>query len=277
MPTREEVAYFGAGPAPMPTPVLVAGAQNLLNYENTGLSLAEISHRSATATKILADTKAALISLLEIPENYDILFMHGGGSGEFSAVVFNMVAVWVEQRRRQAEKDLGGDERQVLERVRKELHEEMQLDYLVTGSWSLKASQEAALLLEPLGKGFVNVALDAREGNGGKFGKIPGEETWKLTPTDGKGGKRSAFVYYCDNETVDGVEFPGFPAILESQNNGKDDEKLVVADMSSNFLSRRIDVSKYAVIFVCLSKADYPKDPANFLTLYRAVHKRISA
>lgn len=248
MPTREEVSYFGAGPAPLPTPVLTAGAAAFLNYQNTGLSLAEISHRSSTATKILNDTKAALTELLNIPENYEILFMHGGGSGEFSAVVFNMVAIWVEKRRRAAEKECGGDAEKVLERVRREVREEMKLDYLVTGSWSLKASQEAALLLEPLGPDLVNVALDARKSNAGKFGTIPPESTWTLTPAPkAGGGPSSAFVYYCDNETVDGVEFPSFPSILAPSPQEKD--RLIVADMSSNFISRRVDVSNYAVIF----------------------------
>ena len=249
MPTREEVAYFGAGPAPLPTPVLEAGAQAFLNYESTGLSLAEVSHRSPLATKILTDTKSALTDILEIPENYEILFLHGGGTGEFSAVVFNMVAVWVERRRRQAEKELDGDEAKVLERVRKEVREDLRLDYLVTGSWSLKASQEAANLLGPLGKGFVNVALDAREASGGRFTTIPDESNWKLTLTKKDGGPGSAFVYFCDNETVDGVEFPSFPKILEPQTDGEEGERLIVADMSSNFLSRHVDVKKYAVIF----------------------------
>lgn len=243
MPTREEVAYFGAGPAPLPTPVLEAGSRAFLNYEDTGLGLAEISHRSPTAAKILADTKASLVALLDIPDNYDVLFMHGGGSGGFSSTVHNLVPVWVEQRRREAEKELG-DADKVLERVRKQVWEELRLDYLVTGSWSLKASQEAARLLGPLGSDFVNVALDARKANGGKFGKIPAEDTWNLTPTRRQGGKGSAFVYYCDNETVDGVEFPGLPKVLQ------DEERLIVADMSSNFISRRVDVSKFAVIFV---------------------------
>ena len=252
MPSREEVAYFGAGPAPMPTPVLEQGAKAFLNYENTGLSLAEISHRSATANQILADTKTSLTKLLDIPENYDILFMHGGGSGEFSAVVFNMIAVWVERRRRRAESECGGDTDKVLERVRQEVRQDLRLDYLVTGSWSLKASQEAASLLEPVGTGLVNVASDARKSNGGKFGCIPAEDSWNLTSSSQKPGKESAFVYYCDNETVDGVEFPHFPSALASGAQDQDNSPLVVADMSSNFLSRRVDVSKYAVIFVSL-------------------------
>ncbi|KAL9131912.1 MAG: hypothetical protein Q9217_000272 [Psora testacea] len=251
MPSRDEISYFGAGPAPLPTPVLERGARAFVNYEDTGLSLAEISHRSPTANKILADTKDALTSLLDIPESHVVLFMHGGGSGEFSAVVFNMVAHWVEQRRLAATKEFGeGKEEEVLQRVRKEARENLKCDYIVTGSWSLKASQEAANLLQPLKEGvrsrsFVNIVTDARDSNGGKFGTLPPEETWKLTPTKGCG---SAFAYYVDNETVDGVEFPNFPSSL-SVRASDENERLIVADMSSNFLTRKVDVSRYAVIF----------------------------
>ena len=253
MPTREEICYFGAGPAPLPTAVLSDGSQAFLNYKDTGLSLAEISHRSPLATSILADTKAALISLLDIPDSHEVIFMHGGGTGEFSAVVFNMVAVWIERRRRRAETELGaGNEGKVLERLKKEVKEELRLDYLVTGSWSLKASQEAANLLEPLGKDIVNIATDARKSNGGKFGKIPDQSSWKLTPPGKEGSPSSAFVYFCDNETVDGVEFPNPSYGLESSSQNEDEERLIVADMSSNFISRPVDVKKYAVIFVSL-------------------------
>lgn len=247
MPSREEVAYFGAGPAPLPTPVIEAGGKAFVNYNNTGLGLAEISHRSPTANAVLAEAKSALTTLYDIPEGYEILFMQAGGSGEFSAVVHNLVSVWVERRRRNAERTLGNDEDKVLERLRKEVTEELKVDYLVTGSWSLKASQEAARLI---GAKYVNVALDARKANNGKFGRIPEEATWSLTPTKQEGGTGSAFVYLCDNETVDGVEFPAFPKCLEPQGaDNEEDERIVVADMSSNFLSRKVDVRKYSVIF----------------------------
>ncbi|KIW57331.1 phosphoserine transaminase [Exophiala xenobiotica] len=235
MPTRSEVAYFGAGPAPLPTPVIESSAQAFVNFENTGLSLAEISHRSPTANKILADAKEALTKLYNIPEGYDIFFMQAGGTGEFSAACQNLVGCWIEQRRRKAVADLGeGKDDEVLDRVKKEIENELKVDYLVTGSWSLKASQEATRLL---GAKYVNVALDARKSNNGKFGKIPDESEWKLTP------KASAFTYMCDNETVDGVEFPSFPKSLD------ENDRIVVADMSSNFVSKKLDISKYGVIF----------------------------
>ncbi len=250
MPSREEIAYFGAGPAPLPTSVIEAGGKAFVNYDDTGLGLAEISHRSPTANKILAEAKEALIALYEIPDSYEILFMQAGGTGEFSAVVHNLVSVWIERRRRKAEKELGANEHQIVERLKKEIEQELKLDYLVTGSWSLKASQEASRLL---GAKYVNVAVDARKANDGKFGKIPDENKWSLTPTKKEGGTGSALVYYCDNETVDGVEFPSFPKCLEPQGAEEEDERLVVADMSSNFLSRKIDVRKFAVIFVSLA------------------------
>ncbi|CAI7677876.1 unnamed protein product [Penicillium manginii] len=255
MPSRQEVAYFGAGPAPLPTSVVEAGGKAFVNYNDCGLGLGEISHRSPTANKILADAKTNLSTLLDIPDNYEILFMQGGGSGGFSAVVQNLVSVWIERRRRRAEADIlkanpGAEkeqvDEQVFQRLAKEVDEELKLDYLVTGSWSLKASQEAARLV---GSKYVNVALDARKANNGKFGKIPAEDSWSLTPTKREGGKGSAFVYFCDNETVDGVEFQSFPKSLEAQGQEEEDERLVIADMSSNFISRKVDVSKYAVIF----------------------------
>lgn len=239
MPSRSDIFYFGAGPAPLPTPVLERAATALLNYNDKGIGICEISHRSPEANQVLADAKDGLAKLYDIPtDEYEILFLQGGGSGEFSAVVYNMVSIWVEKRRARAEQELGaGKEAEVLERLRKEVKEELRADYLVTGSWSLKASQEAARLM---GGAHVNVAVDARKANGGKFGKIPAEAEWALTPR--KPGP--AYVYYCDNETVDGVEMPAFPAALEG-----DDAPPVVADMSSNFISRKIDVRKYSVIF----------------------------
>ncbi|PSS10526.1 hypothetical protein M430DRAFT_175474 [Amorphotheca resinae ATCC 22711] len=242
MPSREEITYFGAGPALLPTDVLKTAAEALVNFEDTGLGLAEHSHRSELATNIINTAKADLAKYIDIPDDYEILFMQGGGSGQFSATVYNLVGIWVERRRQKIIKELGTAEGadvpqdKVLERLRKAVEEELKIDYLVTGSWSLKASQEAARLLGPE---HVNVAADARKVNDGKFGKIPEEKDWKLS-------KDPAMVYYCDNETVDGVEFPGFPEILKPSG---EEGPIVVADMSSNILSRRIPVRNFSVIF----------------------------
>lgn len=248
MPQREDVHYFGAGPAPLPTPVLEEAAKALLNYNDMGIGIAEMSHRSPDANKVLADAKTALATLLDIPtDDYEILFLQSGGSGEFSAVVYNMVGIWVERMREFVDKKhASASEEERFQRLKSAVEKYLRLDYLVTGSWSLKASQEAARLM---GKEYVHVVCDSREQDNGKFRSIPDEKTWKLDrPTSEDFGDLpmpSAFTYLCDNETVDGVEFPSFPAALES----KVHDRLVVADMSSNFISRKIDVRKYAVIF----------------------------
>ncbi|PYI07712.1 phosphoserine aminotransferase [Aspergillus sclerotiicarbonarius CBS 121057] len=235
---REDITYLGAGPASLPTDVLATAAQALQNYQDTGLGVAEHSHRSEIAANILNNAKADLANFLDIPSTYEILFLQGGGSGQFDATVYNLVAVWVERQRQQIVKQRGDiSEEEVLSELRKKVESDLRLDYLVTGSWSLKASQEAVRLLGPE---YVNIASDARTANDGKFGKIADESTWKLS-------RKAAMVYMCENETVDGVEYPRFPKALEPK--GTDEDPIVIGDYSSTILSRRIPVKNYSIIF----------------------------
>lgn len=241
---RRDITYFGAGPALLPTDVLDKAAQALLNFNGTGLGIAEHSHRSALASRIINEAKEDLASYLDIPEDYEVLFMQGGGSGEFSAVVFNLVGAWVLRRRSRVVAQLkktdsdDANEPALVQELRTSVDRDLRLDYIVTGSWSAKAAAEAARLLGPE---RVNIAADARKaGPGGRFGSIPDEASWSLS-------KDAALVYYCDNETVDGVEFPAFPQALAPGPDGSG--PVVVADMSSNILSRRVPVSNFSVIF----------------------------
>ncbi|KAJ4306534.1 Phosphoserine transaminase [Collariella sp. IMI 366227] len=239
MPTRADITYFGAGPAALPTDVLETAAQALLDYQGTGLGIAEHSHRSELAAKIINEAKADLASYLDIPAaDYEVIFMQAGGTGEFAASVYNLVGAWVAREHAAVRKELGtDDEAAVVAALRERVEKNLKLDYIVTGGWSLKAYQEAVRLLGPE---YVNLAADARTINDGKFGKIPDQSTWKLS-------KDAALVYYCDNETVDGVEFPEFPAVLAPREDGTG--PVVVADMSSNILSRRVPVSNYSLLF----------------------------
>lgn len=237
MPARSEVTYFGAGPAALPTDVLERAAEALVDYQATGLGLTEISHRSALATNIINEAKADLASYLDIPDDYEVVFMQGGGTGGFASTVYNLVGAWVARKQQEAVKQVGDDDAKVTELLQGQVAAELKLDYIVTGGWSLKAYQEACRLLGPE---YVNLAADARTINDKKFGKIPEENTWKLS-------NGAAMVYYCDNETVDGVEFPSFPEVLKPKADGTG--PIVVADMSSNILSRRIPVKNYHVIF----------------------------
>lgn len=243
MPTRADITHFGAGPAALPTEVLEKAAQALLDYDGTGLGIAEHSHRSEHATNIINAAKADLTTFLDIPDDYEILFMQGGGSGEFSATIYNLVGAWVTRQKAQVLKDLGvsdekdADQEKLIGELKKAVQEKLKVDYVVTGGWSDKAHKEAIRLLGPEN---VNLVADSRSSNDGKFGTIPDESTWKLS-------KDPAFVYYCDNETVDGVEFPKFPDALAPSADGTG--PIVVADMSSNILSRRIPVKNFSVIF----------------------------
>lgn len=82
---------FGAGPAMLPLPVLEKIKEDLFNYKNTGMSVMEMSHRSTFFAEILADTKTKLKKLMNIPDTYEILFLQGGATLQFSAIPANLV------------------------------------------------------------------------------------------------------------------------------------------------------------------------------------------
>jgi len=230
MPSRENVYYFGAGPAALPHSVLESASAAILNHENSGVGIIEQSHRSASSAAIITSACSNLEALLSVPTDgsYTTFWTQGGGTTQFSATLYNLLGYWVQKTLDANNGDLDAVKKAVAT---------AKADYLITGSWSKKAADEAKRLL---GDDLVNIATDSRAATK-KFGSIPGEETWNLTPKDD-----SIYSYYCDNETVDGVEFPAFPAALEG--------RLVACDMSSNILSRRVDVTKYAVLFAGAQK-----------------------
>lgn len=206
--TREEPNYFGAGPALLPSDTVAQAAADFINYNNIGLGLGEISHRSSDAIAIVNETKDNLRKVLDIPETHDVLFLQGGGSGGFSAIAYNMLASFASKT-----------------------HKKGKADYFVTGDWSQKAAKEA----ERFGV-EVNYVVNVKASKG-KFGSIPPKSEWKFGDAS-----ETAYIYYCDNETVAGVEFPSIPEVPEGVE--------LVADMSSNILSRKFDVSKFGLIFV---------------------------
>lgn len=199
--------YFGAGPALLPESVIEQAAKDLVSYKDNGIGVCEISHRSADAIEIINEAKANLTKAMNIPDTHEVVFQQGGGTGAFAAVPYNLMSSYAYKNKKAGV-----------------------ANYIVTGSWSSKALGEAKRL------GFeTNVVVNSKEANG-KYGAIPDESTWKFSsPED------IAYVYYCDNETVDGVEFPNIPESIPEGVN-------IVADMSSNIMSREVDVSKFAVI-----------------------------
>lgn len=195
------VYNFSAGPAVLPQEVLQQAADEMLDWHGSGMSVMEMSHRGKEFISIYEAAERDLRELLEVPANYRILFLQGGGIGENAVVPMNLVG-----RKPQP----------------------AVVDFINTGSWSSKSIKEAKKYCK------VNVAASSEDVG---FAAIPPRDSWKLS-------KDAAYVHVCTNETIDGVEFQYAPEVGADTGNAP-----IVADMSSHILSRRIDVSKYGVIF----------------------------
>ena len=111
---QERVYNFSAGPAALPGPVLEQARSELLNWEGTGASVVEVSHRSPEFSAIADRAVDDLRKLLKVPENYNILFLQGGATLQFAAVPLNLTK------------------------------KESIADYAITGSWGKKAQAEAS-------------------------------------------------------------------------------------------------------------------------------------
>jgi len=196
---KKRVHNFAAGPACLPEEVLLEAQKDLLNFQGCGRSVMELSHRGKEYTKIHKETKDDLRSILNIPANYKILFLTGGGAAQFAGVPINLCE-----------------------------NKDTAADYIVTGSWSKQAAQEASDHCK------VNIAATGEET---KFTSIPNADQWKLS-------ENAAYIHYCDNETIHGVAFPNVPSIP-----GDKGKVPLVCDMSSSFLSRPVDVSKFGIIY----------------------------
>ncbi|KAG1682632.1 Phosphoserine aminotransferase [Nymphon striatum] len=159
--------YFNAGPTLLPKEVLQKAQSEFLDYQKSGISILETSHRSEIYKEINSNAQKSLRKLLSIPDEYEILFLQGGATGHFSAVPLNLTP-----------------------------DKNSKTDYIVTGVWSRKASKEA--------KNFSCV-----------YNVLPGGECCVGIP-DIDSWKRSdepSYLYYCDNETVDGI-MPNFIYLL---------------------------------------------------------------
>lgn len=108
------VYNFSAGPAVLPQEVLVEAAAEMLDYRGSGMSVMEMSHRSKTYQKIIDDAEQDLRDLMQIPENYEVLFLQGGASQQFAMIPMNLMKNGV-------------------------------ADYIITGQWAKKAYEEAKM------------------------------------------------------------------------------------------------------------------------------------
>ena len=139
----ERIFNFSAGPAVLPVPVLEEAQRDMLSLPGVGMSVMEISHRSKTFDEIIAHAESGLRQLLNIPDNYRILFLQGGASLQFSMIPMNFLPA------------------------------DGSADYVITGSWGKKALKEAKKV------GSVNVAATMADGG---FTRVPSREEMSLGP-----------------------------------------------------------------------------------------------
>ena len=190
------VYNFNAGPSAMPLPVLEEIQKEFLDFNHTGMSIVEISHRSDAYQKMQDETIALLRKLLNIPDEYGLTFMQGGGSMQFLMHGANFL------------KHRGG--------------------YINTGVWSKKAKEGAA---------FYGDVYDVATSEGEGFRRIPKSEEFNLLPdTD--------YVYLTSNNTIHGTQWQAFPHF----------DLPLICDMSSDFLSRPVDVKNFDFIYAGIQK-----------------------
>ena len=192
------VYNFSAGPAALPLEVLETIRNDLPDWLGSGMSVMEVSHRGKDFVELAARAEATLRELLQVPDDYSVLFPQGGATMQMAMAPLNLTAK--------------GDT----------------ADYVVTGSWGKKAAGEASKFCS------MNLAADASDK---KFTYIPDEASWRRSDN-------AAYLHYTPNETIAGVEFHFVPG----------GDVPLVADMSSNILSRPIDVSKFGVIYAGAQK-----------------------
>lgn len=193
------VYNFSAGPAMLPESVLERAQAEMLDWQGTGMSVMEHSHRGKWFVECAAQAEAKLREIMSIPDNYKCLFLQGGAYGMFSALPLNLSAPG------------------------------QKIDLLATGDWSKKAIKEAKKYAE------VNVVADTSEGG---FTDVPKQGSFEVD-------KDAAYLHYCTNETIRGLEFNYIP---------ESGDVPLVADLSSTILSRPFDVEKHGVIFAGAQK-----------------------
>jgi len=196
---NNRIYNFNPGPAMLPLEVLKAAQAELLNFENTGMSIMEISHRAKAYDKIHNQAKADIKELMGLGDDYEVLFIQGGASMQFNMVPQNFAT----------DGKIG--------------------NYILSGSFATKAYKEAAIL------GEAHIAASSKEVN---FKHIPTQEEIKLSDN-------AAYLHICYNNTIFGTEYHYVP-----ETNGVP----LIADMSSDMLSRPVDFSKFSLIYAGVQK-----------------------
>jgi phosphoserine aminotransferase len=189
---------FNAGPAALPLSVLEEIQASFLDFNGSGMSITEVSHRSKWFEDVINDAVTRTRRLLGLDARYQVLFLQGGASLQFTMAPMNLVA------------------------------EGRTADYINTGTWSTKAIKEAQIL----GK-RVHVAGSSEDRN---FAYIP--RTLNFT-------QGAAYVHLTSNNTIKGTQWASFPDTGDVP---------LVADMSSDIMSRPFDPAPFGLIYAGAQK-----------------------
>ncbi|HHT51999.1 MAG: 3-phosphoserine/phosphohydroxythreonine transaminase [Bacteroidales bacterium] len=185
----KKVHNFNAGPCVLPREAVATSIEALKDFAGTGISVIEVSHRSKEWDAIMAECEGLWRELLNIPDNYKVLFLGGGASLQFCMVPMNFM--------------------------------EKKAAFLETGVWAKKAIKEA--------KGFGEVEVVASSA----------DKTFSYIPKDFKIPADADYFHITTNNTIYGTEI----------HHDMDSPVTLIADMSSDIMSRPVDVSKYGVIY----------------------------
>ncbi|KAL4575271.1 hypothetical protein LXL04_022113 [Taraxacum kok-saghyz] len=199
--SQDRVFNFAAGPATLPENVLRKAESELYNWRGAGMSVMEMSHRGKEFLSIIQKAESDLRKLLDISDDYAVLFLQGGATTQFAGIPLNICKP------------------------------EDPVDYIVTGSWGDKAFKEATKFCKP---------KVIWSGKSEKYTGIPSFDKLDQNPD-------ARYLHICANETIHGVEFKDYPTPTNKH-------ALLIADMSSNFCSKPVDVSKFGIIYAGAQK-----------------------
>jgi phosphoserine aminotransferase len=195
--TTAMIHNFGAGPSVLPKEVFEEASRAIIDFNNSGLSILEIGHRTTLFQPVMDEARALVKDLMQLDDDHEVLFLHGGATTQFMQVPMNLVN----------ENDLSA--------------------YTDTGTWASKAIKEAKLF------GHVEIAGSAKDTN---YTTIPKELS--VSPT-------AAYLHITTNETIAGTQWKDIPY---------DCGVPLVADMSSDILSRHLEFNRFAIIYAGAQK-----------------------
>lgn len=190
---------FNAGPSILPREVFKQASEAILNYNNSGLSILEIGHRTDLFQAVMDEAIALVKELMQLDDQHEVLFLHGGASTQFFQIPMNL------------------------------LNDNEIAAYTDTGTWSAKAIKEARIF------GHVEVVASAKESN---YNHLPKQFTVPKT---------ARYLHLTTNETIHGVQWHDFTPFFEAG-------VPLVADMSSDILSRKMDFNKFDLIYAGAQK-----------------------